>query len=100
LKVDNRVEGLSVLRGKGDSKGNQANSYSGDKSKYKCFKCHKIVHFKKDCRKLGYKDDFAKFEISSKDCEDVSALMVSSWEKEEGGVSDHENNDTCKLTFM
>jgi len=53
LKVDDIGEGLNVLRGRCGSIGNQVNLKVGDKLKDKCFKCHKIGHFKRDRSKLG-----------------------------------------------
>lgn len=80
LKVDNIGEGLSVLRGRCGSIGNQANSKVGDKLKNKCFKCHKIGHFKRGRSELGGNDDSAIFVIALEDYEDAGTLVVSFWD--------------------
>jgi hypothetical protein len=77
LKVDDIGEGLSVLRGRCGSIGNQANSKVGDKLKDKRFKCHKIGHFKRGRSELVGNDDSAIFVITLEDYEDASTLAVS-----------------------
>jgi hypothetical protein len=47
LRADENSEGLSVSRRNGGGRGNHGKS--GNKSKFKCFNCHKLSHFKKDC---------------------------------------------------
>jgi len=56
LKVDDSGEGLNVSRGRNEHRGkgkgklrSKSRSKGFDKSKYKCFLCHKLGHFKKDC---------------------------------------------------
>jgi len=49
LRAHENNEGLSVSRGNGGGRGNQGSSKGGNKTKYKCFKCHKFDHFKRDC---------------------------------------------------
>lgn len=65
LKVNDSGEGLSVSRGRGGSRGNHANLKVGDKVKYKCFKCHKTSHFKKNCLRWEGNDDFVQLIVSS-----------------------------------
>jgi len=48
LRADENSEGLGVSRGNGGGRGNRGSSKSGNKEKYKCFKCHKFSHFKRD----------------------------------------------------
>ena len=50
LKADDNGEGLSVSRRNG-GRDKRENSTSDNKLKYKCFKCHKIGHFKRDCHR-------------------------------------------------
>jgi len=47
LRADENNEGLTISRGNGGGRGNRGKS--GDKSKFKCFNCNKMSHFKKDC---------------------------------------------------
>jgi hypothetical protein len=56
LKFDDN-EGLNVSRRRGMSRGNRRNSIGGGKSKYKCFNCHKINHFKRDYLECGDNDN-------------------------------------------
>jgi hypothetical protein len=86
LRAHENGEGLSVSRGNGGGRGNRGKS--GNKSKFKCFNCNKMGHFKKNC--LENKSNFA--QIVSKSYEDVGALMVCCWENEECDVS-HLGND-------
>jgi len=58
-----------------------------------------IGHFKKDFPELWDNDDSVQFVVASEDYEEVSILVVSCWEEEEGGVDQLENNNTCKLTL-
>ena len=51
LRADENSERLSVSGGNGGVRGNRGNSKSGNKSKYMCFKCHKMGQFKGDCPK-------------------------------------------------
>jgi len=46
LRIHENGEGLSVSRGNGGGRGNRRKS--GNKSKSKCFNCHKMGHFMKD----------------------------------------------------
>jgi len=80
LRADEINEGLSVSRGNGGGRGS---SKSGNKEKYKCFKCHKFGHFKRDC----LEDNENSAQVVSEEYEDAGALVVSCWEDEEGEVS-------------
>jgi len=71
LGTDENGEGLSVSRGNGGGRGNLGKS--GNKLKFKCFNCHKMCHFKKDCPK----NNGNSAQIVSKGYEDVSPLVVS-----------------------
>jgi len=81
LRADENGEGLSVSRGNGDGRGNRGSSKGGNKAKYKCFKCHKFGHFKRDCSKDN--DDSA--QVVSEEYEDAGALVVCCWEDEGEG---------------
>jgi len=81
LRSDENGEGLSVSRGSGGARGNQGSSKGGNKAKYKCFKCHKFDHFKRDCPEDN--DDSA--QVMSEEYEDVGALVVCCWEDEGEG---------------
>lgn len=65
LKVDNSGECLSVSRGRGGSRGNHVNLEVGDKVKYKCFKCHKTSHFKKNFLRWEGNDDSVQLIVTS-----------------------------------
>jgi len=67
LKFNDNGEDLSVSRGRGESRGNHGKSNGGDKSKYKCFNCHKINHFKRDYLELGDDGDYVKFVVALED---------------------------------
>lgn len=69
-----------------------------DKLEYKCFKYHKIGHFKKDYPEWEGNDDFGQFVVALEDYENAGALVDSSLE--EDGVSHLENFDTCKLNII
>jgi len=45
----------------------------GNKTKYKCFKCHKFGHFKKGCPE----DNDNSTQVVSMEYEDAGALVVS-----------------------
>ena len=83
LRADENSEGLSVSRGNGGGRGHRGSSKSGNKDKYKCFKCHKFGHFKRDCPEENEKSTQVVFE----EYENAGALVVSCWEDEEGEVS-------------
>jgi hypothetical protein len=88
LRANENSEGLSVSRGNGGGRGNRGSSKSGNKSKYKCFKCQKFGHFKRDC----LQDNDNSAQVVSEEYEDVGALVVSCWEDEEGEVSNLGND--------
>jgi len=83
LRADEKSEGLSVSRGNGGGRSNWGSSKSGNKEKYKCFKCHKFGHFKRDCPE----DNENSTQVVFEKYEDAGALVVSCWEDEEGEVS-------------
>ena len=61
LRTDENGEGLSVSRGNGGGRGNQRKS--GNKSKSKCFNCHKMSHFMKDCLELNGNSAQSVYEV-------------------------------------
>jgi len=77
LRANENNEGLSVSRGNGGGRGNRGSSKSGNKSKYRCFKCHKMGHFKRDCSE----DSDNSAQVVFEDYEDAGALVVSCWEE-------------------
>jgi len=81
LRTDENSEGLSVSRGNGGGRGNRGKS--GNKSKFKCFNCNKMDHFKKD----GPKNNGNSTQIVSEGYEDAGALVVCCWEDEKGDIS-------------
>jgi len=81
LRADENDEGLSVSRGKDSGRDNRRKS--GNKSKFKCFNCHKMSHFKKDCSE----NNGNSTQIVSEGYEDAGCLVVSRWGDEEGDVS-------------
>jgi len=83
LRADENSESLSVSWGNGGGRGNRGSLKSGNKEKYKCFKCHKIGQFKRDCPE----DNENSAQVVSKEYEDAGALVVICWEDEEGEVS-------------
>jgi len=86
LRTYENGEGLSVSRGNGGGRGNRRKS--GNKSKFKCFNCNMMGHFKKNCPE----NNGNSAQIVSEGYEDVGALVVSCWEDEDGDVS-HLVND-------
>jgi len=72
LRTDENSEGLSVSRGNGRGRGNRGSSKGSNKTKYKCFKCHKFGHFKRDCSEGN--DNFV--QVVSEEYEDADALVV------------------------
>ena len=83
LRADENSEGLSVSRGNSGGRGNRGSSKSGNKEKYKCFKCHKFSHIERDCPE----DNENSAQVVSEEYEDAGALVVSCWEDEKGEVS-------------
>jgi hypothetical protein len=81
LRTDENGEGLSVSRGNGGGRGNRGKS--GNKSKFKCFNCNKMGHFKNDCPETN--GNFA--QIVSEGYKDAVGLVVCCLEDEEGDVS-------------
>ena len=90
LKVDDGGEGLNVSRGRNEHRGkgkgksrSKSRSKGFEKSKYKCFLCHKQGHFKKDCLdKGGNGSPSVQVAVASDEdgYESAGALVVTSWE--------------------
>jgi len=75
LRADENSEVISVSRGNGGGRGTRGSSKNGNKEKYKCFKCHKFGHFKRDCPE----DNENSVQVVSEEYEDAGALVVSCW---------------------
>jgi len=87
LRIHESSEGLSVSRGNGGGRGNRRKN--GNKSKSKCFNCHKMGHFMKDCPEINGNSA----QIVSEGYEDAGALVVRCClEDEEDDVSHLEND--------
>jgi exonuclease VII small subunit len=71
LRADENGEGLGVSIGNGGGRGNRGKS--GNKSKFKCFNCNKMSHFKKHCPK----NNGNSAQIVSEGYEVAGALVVS-----------------------
>jgi len=80
--------GRNEHRGKGKGK---SRSKGFDKSKYKCFLCHKLGHFKKDCPDKG-DNGGSSVQVAVASDEDsyesAGALAVTSWESKKSWVLD------------
>ena len=107
LKVDDSGEGLNVSRGRNEHRGKgkgklrSKSRYKGfDKSKYKCFLCHKLRHFKKDCPDKG-DNGTSSVQVAVASDEDgyesAGALAVTSWEPEKSWVWTQDALITCVL---
>ena len=94
MKVDDSGEGLNVSRGRNEHRGKgkrKSRSKGFDKSKYKCFLCHKQGHFKKDCPDKGDNNSSSvQVAVASNEdgYESAGALAVTSWELEKSWVLD------------
>nr|KYP64673.1 Retrovirus-related Pol polyprotein from transposon TNT 1-94 [Cajanus cajan] len=74
-KTDDNGESLNVSRGRSEKKGQsqkgkkaRSKSKIGDRSKFKCFYCHKVGHFKKNCPERN------RDQKSSADSADIAAI--------------------------
>ncbi|MCI26826.1 cytochrome P450, partial [Trifolium medium] len=91
LKVDDSGEGLNVERGrsenevKGNGKkhGSKSRPKSDSGGKFKCYHCHELDHFKKDCpHRRGGGSSSAQIAVCEEEgYESAGALIVTSWEQ-------------------
>jgi hypothetical protein len=71
-KAEDNGEGLNVSRGRSEKKGSKdkksrSKSKEGEKTKYKCFICHKQGYFKKDCLAKGKGNKGPNYTIDTTD---------------------------------